>query len=262
MKILVTESQASLLEKIEGYKPVKGVAVDSDNNKNNGEYYKDVDKKIKKFNDGLEADQMVNVVESEIQDAADIDSRGMERLDYDAEPSDQFKKRVSAQVMGKDSELQDDINDDESGVSTKGNEKFLKKAKDTNKFDNDHKGFGKDNKAIAQLGDDIEILDEPASKKKHAFENKTKRLNFSKTEFLNEEHVKSLIPENYRKEDNKYVVVDKNKTSYLIECKDGEVSIVPTKEEERIGKLFENMKKNMNYNSRTFMESKPSKKIL
>ena len=102
-------------------------------------------------------------------------NKGQERIKYD-NIDDKFQKRVNALVMGKNSPLEEDIDDEEQGVSTKSNEKFNEKAKAMNAHDNNNSGIGSKNTALVQFGSDIEPL--PGEKPAHqnsAFESKIKR---------------------------------------------------------------------------------------
>jgi hypothetical protein len=81
-------------------------------------------------------------------------NKGQERLKYDY-INDKFKERVKALVLGKDSPLQKSI-DPSSGVDIKGNEKFLQRAKELNKADQDNKGIA--GNAVAQYGRQFQVL--------------------------------------------------------------------------------------------------------
>jgi len=79
-------------------------------------------------------------------------------------------------------------------------------------------------------------------------ENKIKRLKFNKTVFLNENHVKSLIPEQYKTPGNKFVMVDKAGNEYLMECDNYNQSfILEYKNPEKLKNSFDNMKRLWEY---------------
>lgn len=139
---------------------------------------------------------------------------GMDRLKYDIEPSETFKKRANdaiegSSVMG---------NGKSDGVSHDGNEKFLKKTKKLNQFDNNHTGFGKNNNGVIQMGDDVEIIPNSSPAKKHnAYESKNvKKLNFKNTVFLSEDHVKKLIPEEFKKTGTSFIMKDSTNKQYMV----------------------------------------------
>jgi len=166
----VEQLRKIIAESIEEFEPVIGKDVEKDNKKNNTESYKDAQKRAKDFDGGLTEDTGNPSVEDSIfQTAADRDNMGMERLKYTNPVGEPFKKRVQAQIMGKNSDLEEDI-DDKSGVSTEGNKKFLKKAEEMNKFDNDNLGIGGKNQSLVQFGDKIATGTGTPKNKESAFE--------------------------------------------------------------------------------------------
>ncbi len=102
----------------------------------------------------------------------------MERWKYDV-INEPFKEKVDAQVLGKTSTLEKDIDEEASGVSTQGNKKFLQKAKDMNKFDNDNKGVGNREQAVVQLGSNIAPGAGHPGRSKNPFES-TQKVNENK----------------------------------------------------------------------------------
>jgi len=78
--------------------------------------------------------------------------------------------------------------------------------------------------AAASAGDEAgkKVVDavttEEKEDKKEVSENKTKRLIFKKLTFINENHAKSLIAEQYKTPGNKFVMIDNAGNEYLIEC--------------------------------------------
>jgi hypothetical protein len=163
------------------------------------EYDKDEDPKLQAGDDNSSTKYKLDVIDANR-------GRGVERLKYDG-INDKFQARVRALVMGKNSESQADIDDKASGVSTKSNEKFYNRAVELNKYDNNHSGVGGTSVAVAQLGDDIEILpnEKPAHQKNafdgNAFNDKgePKKTNESKNGKL----LKEEMPTNQSKSDEK-----------------------------------------------------------
>jgi hypothetical protein len=163
------EIKKYILESVKNeFEPVIGGSVEKENRKNNDAAYREASKK----NAGELGKP--KVTESGDQEVADILKRGMERIKYDGGTDKAFKDRVKAQVMGKASTLQKDIDDRASGVDTSGNEKFLKKAEKMNKFDNDHLGLGGKGQSIVQLGSHIAPGKDAPAKLSTAFESKTR----------------------------------------------------------------------------------------
>ena len=159
----------ALQEQAGEFTPVIGKDVEKDNKKNNAESYKEAQKRAKDFDGGLTEETNTSDTVSAHQQAANVQSKGMERLKYD-QINQPFKDRVQAQIMGKNSTLESDIKDDENGVNTKGNKKFQEKAEEMNKFDNEHTGIGNNDQSIVQLGSHITMGTGKPAKKPNAFE--------------------------------------------------------------------------------------------
>jgi hypothetical protein len=70
--------------------------------------------------------------------------------------------------------------------------------------------------AAVSAGDKLGMKDD--NKKETKNENKIKRLKFNKTTFLTESHAQTLIPEQYKVPGNKFAMIDKEGTEYLMEC--------------------------------------------
>jgi hypothetical protein len=140
-------------------------------------FYNSAETRRKDLNQGVsEKPKKINNEEKGFEPDAEY-NKGMERLKYN-NIDKKFQDRVNALVNGKDSTLQKDIDDETSGVSTVGNKDFVKRSQALNKFDNDHSGFGKDNKASVQFGDYIQILpDDKPAHKHNAFDNKNESKN-------------------------------------------------------------------------------------
>lgn len=215
-----------IAETIDGYKPVIGKDVEKDDKKNNKDAYSEIEKQVKDYDGGLTDTDEIKTEETKYSEASDIDGLGMERLKYD-NVNKPFIDKVKAQVMGKASTLQKDVEEESAdSVSTKGNEKFLDKSEKMNKFDNDHLGLGGKDQSIVQLGTDITFGSGKPAKKDNAFENiktnenKMKKLIFKKHTFISENHMISLIPEEYKVHGNQFVMKDSLNTEYVVEWND------------------------------------------
>lgn len=152
-----------------------------------------------------------------------IEDRNKTTLDYDFayEPSKEYKDRVKSQVHGftsVENEKNNVTSDIEPNADFKGNEKFYdtqsKKRKEDaeKKADDKHAGLKSHN------------LPKEIFKDKTLYtENKMKRLHFKHTQFLNEEQMMAKIPEDYKKDGNKFYMKDSIGNEYLVECKNDEV---------------------------------------
>ena len=195
----------------------------------------------------------------------------MERIKYSYPLDKKTKDRLKAQMLGKDSAIQKDINDEASAVDTTGNEAYLEKdGVKGNEFDNAHRGLGSKNAAMIQMGDNIFALTDgtkPAVKHSAFTENtdKMKRLNFKQTYFANEEHIFSLIPEGYKTDGNKFLMKDKNDNEYLIEWhvnknfNTGQAIILEEKHDKIVQENINKFKHLSNYNSANQMHETTAK---
>lgn len=199
------EVKRLLRESIPGYKPVMGDGISSKNIELNKKSNKD---SLKSTKQTIKGDETKPVIHSQSNRELD-DNKTMLDLEYTNNPTKDWRTRVKKQVTGEDS-IQG--NKPDEGSDNTGSKEF---------YDNAKKASGKfiDNKQKTKevgLSKDIKT-----PKKETAFENtnKQKRLNFKSTKFLGENHIFSLIPEDYKKNGNLFIMKDKNHDEYLIEWK-------------------------------------------
>jgi hypothetical protein len=218
----VSQFKEIIRESLKDYNPRIEPSVVKDDIKNNKESYLKITNDSEKSQEGFK-NSGIQVEESDYDQATNVDGLGMERIKYSYPLDKKTKDRIKAQMLGKDSAIQKDIDDKASAVDTSGNKAYLEKdGVEGNKFDNDHRGLGSKNAAMIQMGDNIFALTDgtkPAVKYSAFTENtnKLKRLNFKQTKFANEKHMFSLIPESYKIDGNKFLMKDKNDNEYLIE---------------------------------------------
>ena len=191
-------------------KPVMGKNVQNNNSKNNEKAVNDILKQTKDYNDVKQEKRSTNP-----ENITDFNKTTLD-VDFAYEPSDGYKERVEAQVEGYPSvenKKTSDVKDNES-LEFEGNKNFydsdVKKQKEVSDKKEDEKqaGLKTHNQKLAN------------NKAKHIYkENKTmKRLNFNK-EFLNEEHVLSKVPDDYKTDGNRFMMKDIKGNEYIIECK-------------------------------------------
>lgn len=199
------EVKRLLRESIPGYKPVMGDGISSKNIELNKKSNKD---SLKSTKQEIKGDETKPVIHSQSNRELD-DNKTMLDLEYTNNPTKDWRDRVKKQVTGEDS-IQG--NKPDEGSDNESNKQFYADAKkaSTNFVDNKQK-----TKEVG-LSKDIKT-----PKKETAFENtnKQKRLNFKNTKFLSEGHMFSLVPEDYKKNGNTFIMKDKNNDEYLIEWK-------------------------------------------
>jgi hypothetical protein len=194
-------------------------------------------------------------------------------LDYTPENvSDSYKKRVRAQAKGytSDQEMNNgieksgDFSDNEniykefkrSGEEYQGNEKKFKKS-GLQAREWPDETFDKNNMYESVDGYNMrKMIDVIASKEKSYSsvnesqnDNKVKTVYFKKTAFLTEEHMLSRIPDEFKKEGERFKMKDKTDNEYLVEWKNGKGRIVGHSNKNGLDESINRMKSLFNYKS-------------
>lgn len=252
LRQLVTESSNE-------FKAVLGPNVESENKKNNGKAYSDAKKRAKDYDGGLEKEMGEEKPKYEKVDA------NKTTLDYNpANVTDEYKKRVEAQVKGYTSELEEKNGLEKAGDFSDGDNIYngLKKAgqeihkeEDDFKFtkvqvrDKNPKPYSKDEMYESKDGFDMRnMIDRfrsnvtPTVLKEHV-----KTVYFKKTQFLNEEHMISRIPDEFKNEGEQFKMKDKTGNTYLMEWKDNSARILSHSDKHGVDESFERMKAMFSY---------------
>lgn len=201
-KYSVGELRRIVQESSEHFKPVIGDNVSNDNKKNNEKAYSETFKKVKPKTESTNK----TIVPT------DDDNKGMQDIEYD-NLNDTFKKRVKSQMNGYSSEqAEKEHSNDEFGNASFSDFDGSDKAK---KLKN-----GKDKASeIGLTGRELPKKEIEDQTKTIYNENKVFRLKFKNTVFMTESHMLSKIPDDYKKDGNRFYVVDKNNTEYIVEWK-------------------------------------------
>lgn len=204
-----------LVEEKSDFKPV--VFGDKESKRINDDAYKAMKSEVSKHDGGL-SDYKHRYGDAE-ESFGYNDNRGMHDLRYD-NSNNEFKKKVESQAKGYFSA---------QGEKLHKNDKF-----GNAKFDDDEetvKPMAKHAKRIKQGHDtaseigltgrelpkkDIEKLDNTALGETR----KIKMVSFNRTQFVNENHVISRIPDNYKVEGNRFIMKDMKNNQYLVEWHD------------------------------------------
>lgn len=200
------------------FKPVIGANVETDNKKNADKSYKDSKKRAKDYDGGLKD----NPKRSDLPQRMDS-NKGL--IDYNpvTEPSKEYKERVGAQIEGYTSKMEKD-NKSEKNASFDGNEKIRKQMEDARDKSN------KEMEDIERSGLVGRTLSKDNFKKNTLSENKkmAKKLTFKHTRFLNESHMLSKIPEEYKVDGQKIYTKDGYGNEYIVECEQNSMGVVET----------------------------------
>ena len=236
------------------FKAVLGPNVESENKSNSGKAYSDAKKRAKDYDGGLSKE--VEIAKYEKSDG------NKTTLDYTPEnASEDYKKRVHAQVKGYSSvqEMENDIEkigefDDndkiyqelkKSGQEMHDNEESFKKTGlQANKMPKDT--FKKEEMYESRDGFDMRNLIETLKENSARIENKrafiekpsVKTVYFKKTSFLNEGHMVSRIPDEFKNEGVQFKMKDKHGTEYLIEWADGKANILNRNHKQKVNETL------------------------
>lgn len=250
------------------FKPVLGPNVESDNKSINDKAYGDARKRAKDYDGGLE-NTGGKRAKYEKLDA------NKTTLDYEPEnASDDYKKRVKAQVGGYASELEKnnkieksgDFSDNENiynGIKKSGQE-LHKSEKDMKKsglqgrewpekvFDREEMYESKEGFDMKQMINRMKVLQEnfDGATPQNINEHKNiKTVYFKKTEFLTEGHMLSRIPDEFKTEGEQFRMKDKTGNTYLVEWKNNKGVIISHNNKQGFNDSINRMKSLYEYKS-------------
>lgn len=252
-KVYTLSEFCRVLKESQEFKARKGKNVESEDKKNNEKAVNDILKQGKKFDGGLSD-------EKKKENPRDITDYNKTTLDNDFayEPSKEYKDRVKAQVHGfpsVENEKNSKIEEENDSLDFEGNKDFYeqnaekrKKVADARQTDK-HAGLKSHNLPKETFKDNTLYTNESR---------KMKRLNFSKTVFLNEAEMIKKIPDDMKIDGNKFYMKDAVGNEYLVECvKDKAINdiihtkVVDYKNKEKIDETFKRMKELYGYKSST-----------
>lgn len=250
-KVYTLSEFCKTLRESQEFKAKKGENVEREDKKNNEKAVNDILKQSKQYNGGFSD-------EKKRENPRDITDYNKTTLDNDFayEPSNAYKDRVKAQVHGfpsVDNEKNSKIEKENKSVDFEGNKKFYddnakkrKEVADVRQTDK-HAGLKSHNIPKETFKDNTLFTNE---------NKKMKRLNFSKTVFLDESQMLKKIPDDMKVDGNKFYMKDAVGNEYLIECVSDKVikNLVHTKvvnysNNEKINEEFKRMKELYTYKS-------------
>ena len=250
------------------FKPVLGVNVEKDNKSINDKAYKDAKQRAKDYDGGLE-----NVGGKRVKYEKNDANRTT--LDYEPENvSDDYKKRVKAQVDGYTSELEKsnkieksgDFSDNEniyngikkSGQELHNGEKDMKKSGLQGRewpekvFDREEMYESKEGFDMKQMINRMRILQENSETVNNEPLNEHRNIKtifFKKTEFLTEGHMLSRIPDEFKTEGEQFKMKDKTGNTYLVEWKNNKGVIISHSNKQGMNESLNRMKDLYSYSS-------------
>lgn len=250
------------------FKPVLGVNVEKDNKSINDKAYKDAKQRAKDYDGGLE-----NVGGKRVKYEKNDANRTT--LDYEPENvSDDYKKRVKAQVEGYTSEHEKsnkieksgDFSDNEniyngikkSGQELHNGEKDMKKSGLQGRewpekvFYREEMYESKEGFDMKQMINKMRILQENSETVNNEPLNEHRNIKtifFKKTEFLTEGHMLSRIPDEFKTEGEQFKMKDKTGNTYLVEWKNNKGVIISHSNKQGMNESLSRMKDLYSYSS-------------
>lgn len=252
-KVYTLSEFCKVLKESQEFKARKGKNVESEDKKNNEKAVNDILKQGKKFDGGLSDKKK----KENPRDITDYNKTTLDN-DFAYEPSKEYKDRVKAQVHGfpsAENEKNSKIEEENDSLDFEGNKDFYKQnaekrkkvanARQTDK----HAGLKSHNLPKETFKDNTLYTNESR---------KMKRLNFSKTVFLNEAEMIKKIPDDMKIDGNKFYMKDAVGNEYLVECvKDKAINdiihtkVVDYRNKEKIDETFKRMKELYGFKSST-----------
>lgn len=249
------------------FKAVLGPNVEKENNSNNDKAYKDAKKRAKDFDGGLNKEVGEEKAKYEKNDF------NKTTLDYTPENADDnYRKRVHAQVKGYSSEQEMNNGIEKSGDFSDNENIYKAIKKSGEEYQDNEKKFKKSGLQAREWPDETfekntmyesidgfnmrKMIDTIANKERNfssVSENKSnnnvKTVYFKKTTFLTEEHMLSRIPDEFKKEGERFKMKDKTDNEYLIEWKNNRGRIVEHNNKSGLNESINRMKSLFEYKS-------------
>ena len=232
-----------VMESSNEFKAKIGDGVESENKKNNDKSYKDSEKRAKDFDGGLKEPEKPNNYEKTDGNRTTID--------YNPEnASKEYKERVHAQAKGYTSAAEE-----KNGIEKIG---------DFN--DVAYKGIEKDGKRLHKETEDDKKkgltgskMPEGTFKKEDMYEGKNiKTVYFKKTQFMNESHMKTRIPDEFKIEGNVFKMKDKTGNTFLVEWSSNNATILDREDKKGLVESVNRMKQLFGYNSEDYFNGTDS----
>ena len=235
------------------FRAVYGNGVQSDNKRINSQAYKDIEKQTKQYDGGLSSKSSKNKSGA----ITPTENRGMSDIEYDRITPD-FKKRVKSQIKGYTSaDAEKKHKNDPFGNayfdSDDETEFFAKHAKEAKSEKDKLKRTG----LTGNTRDKKEVEGETDT----MFESKKlKNIKFRHTNFLSEGHMISKIPDEFKKEGNKFLMSDSEGNSYLVEWHNNDKPDIEKQVNKKLVNEEINRIKNLyNYNSENYFKNTTAK---
>lgn len=229
LKTLISESASEIKAKI-------GDGVNNANKKENSNTYKNAKEKLKNFDGG--GNEMK--VQRNLPDKTDGNKTTLD-YEYDGTIDKNFRDKVKSQAEGYTSTIEKKNNIEKTGdFDDKTYQQFKKSGIE----------MSKNKVAAKKAGLTARELPDSAFEKENVYESKKiSVLNFKNTTFLNESHMISRIPDDYKVDGKRFKVKDSAENEFIVEWKEGEANILSYENKKKINETLEKFHKLSGYNS-------------
>lgn len=243
------------------FKEVLGPNVRRDNEKNHKEGLDAIRKETKNFDGGLEKE----LGEEEVKyEKPDDGNKTMLDLNPENKLSQEKKDDIKAQSMGYTSKKEQDNGIEKTGKHSDNFFNGVKKAgQDLHDREAKFRGTGLqhhyvddkylEREEMYESKEGLEMRDMidrfRSNEKKTTLREHIKTVAFKKTAFINEEHMLSRIPDEFKKEGEQFKMRDMNGNEYLMEWKYGKGNIISHNNKSEIDESINRMKNLFNYKS-------------
>lgn len=243
LKTLINESSNDFKAKVAD-------GVNTTNKRENKKAYKDAKQKVKSFDGGG------NELKSNRKNYDKLDGNKT-TLDYsiDGELSSEQKDRIKAQAEGYTSTLEKNNGIEKVGdFSDASYKQFKKSGKEMAKNKVDAKKTGLTARELPKSAFEKEDLYKESKK--------ISVLNFKNTTFLNESHMISRIPDDYKTEGKRFKVKDADYNEFIVEWKENEANILSYENKKKLNESIEKFHKLSGYNSKNVFKNTTAKSRL
>lgn len=258
LKKLISESSSEFKAKI-------GPNVESEDKKNNGKAYSDAKKRAKNFDGGLTKEIGEEKPKYEKTDG------NKTTLDYNIEnASEEYKARVEAQVGGNVSVAEKNNGIEKSGDFSNNSNIYKAIKKCGQEMHDNEESFKKtglqaretpekvfkrgemyESKEGVDMRNIINNLRNITDNNKPTLkENNTlKTVVFKKTNFLNEEHMITRIPDEFKQNGSQFKMKDKNGCEYIVEWNNNKANVLSYENKNKVNETIEKFHKLTNFES-------------
>lgn len=240
LKSLISESASEIKAKIND-------DITKTNKKENNKTYKETKNKIKNFDGGGNESSNNKKIDDKIDD-----NKTTLDYDYDTNMGDNFRDKVKAQSEGYTSTIEKNNNIEKSGDFNSQIYNYFKK---------NGKQLAKNKVITKKTGLTARQLPDETFEKQSIYteSKKISVLNFKNTVFINESHMISRIPDDFKVNGKRFKMKDSNENEFIVEWNEGEPNILSYENKKNLNESIKKYNKLINYKSNDFFKKSTNK---